>query len=50
MRSETTSTKKLAKKLSTPVTIRRTAHGGKLEIGFNNENHLEKLIKLLLNI
>jgi ParB family chromosome partitioning protein len=49
MRSETSLTRKLAKKLSTPVTIRRMAHGGKLEVGFNNENHLEKLIKLLLN-
>ena len=49
MRSETASTKKLAEKLSTPVTIRRMAHGGKLEIGFTDENNLERLIKLLLD-
>jgi ParB family chromosome partitioning protein len=49
MRSETASTKKLAKKLSTPVTIRRTAHGGKLEIGFTDESNLERLLKLLLD-
>jgi ParB family chromosome partitioning protein len=48
MSSETNSTKKLAKKISAPVTIRRMAHGGKLEIGFTDEKSLERLLKLLL--
>lgn len=48
MSSETPATKKLAKKISSPVTIRRMAHGGKLEIGFTDEKNLEKIINLLL--
>lgn len=45
--SETPATKKLSKKLKTPVSIRRTAHGGKLELGFKNDAELQKLLDLL---
>jgi ParB family chromosome partitioning protein len=48
MSSETPLTKKLAKKIAAPVSIRRMAHGGKLEIGFTNEKNLNKLLVLLL--
>ena len=48
MSSETPLTKKLAKKIAAPVSIRRMAHGGKLEIGFTNEKDLDKLLALLL--
>jgi ParB family chromosome partitioning protein len=44
--TETPATKNLSKKLGTPVTIRRTAKGGKLEINFSNDNELERIIKL----
>ena len=44
--SETPATKNLAKKLGTPVTIKRTARGGKLEISFKDESELERIIKL----
>ncbi len=42
----TPATKALSKKLKTPVTIRRTAHGGKLEIGFSNDEELVRIINL----
>lgn len=45
--TETPATKALSKKLKTPVSIRRTAHGGKLELGFKNDADLEKLLDLL---
>ncbi len=48
MSSETLYTKKLSKKIAAPVSIRRMAHGGKLEIGFTDEANLENLIKQLL--
>ena len=48
IRSETPETKKLSQKLGLPVTIRHTAHGGKLEIGFNNEEGLQDLLRRLL--
>lgn len=44
--TETPATKKLSKKLGTPVNIRRTARGGKLEIGFKTDTELERIIKL----
>lgn len=44
--NETPATKNLAKKLGTPVTIKRTARGGKLEISFKDDNELERIIKL----
>ena len=48
MRSETPETKQLGRKLRTSVNIRRTAHGGKLEIGFSSDDNLEQLLKQLL--
>jgi ParB family chromosome partitioning protein len=47
VQTETPATKALSKKFKTPVYIRRTAHGGKLELGFKNDADLEKLLDLL---
>lgn len=44
--TETPQTKTLSKRLGTPVHIRRTARGGKLEITFKNDQELERLLKL----
>lgn len=44
--TETPATRQLSKKLGTPVNIRRTARGGKLEIGFKNDTELERIINL----
>jgi len=44
--TETPQTKNLSKKLGTPVNIRRTARGGKLEIGFKDDADLNRLIDL----
>jgi ParB family chromosome partitioning protein len=44
--TETPATKALSQKLSTPVTIRRTARGGKLEISFQSDTELDRIIKL----
>lgn len=43
--TETPVTRQLSQKLGTPVHIRRTAKGGKLEITFRTDNELDKLIK-----
>lgn len=48
MERETDETKNLGKLLSAPVTIKRTAHGGKLEIGFTSDKELNKLIERLI--
>lgn len=47
MSTETTDTKKLSKILNTPISIRRTANGGKLEIHFSDEKKLDELINRL---
>ena len=44
--TETPTTKSLSQKLHTPVSIRRTAKGGKLEITFRNDDELDRIIKL----
>lgn len=44
--TETPVTKKLSKQLGTPVNIRRTARGGKLEITFKTDNELTRIISL----
>ena len=44
--TETPATKALSKKLKTPVSIRRTAHGGKLEIGFKDDTELDRILNL----
>lgn len=48
MSTETPDTKKLSKLLNTPISIRRTANGGKLEIHFSDDNKLEELIDRLI--
>jgi ParB family chromosome partitioning protein len=45
--TETPVTRALSKKIGSPVHVRRTARGGKLEIGFTSDEQLEKLIALL---
>ncbi len=45
---ETTETKLLSFKLSTPVSIRRTAKGGKLEISFSSDKDLAEIIDKLV--
>jgi ParB family chromosome partitioning protein len=48
MKTETPETKRLSKKLGgTPVHIRRTAKGGKLEIRFKNDDELGKILQSL---
>lgn len=44
--TETPETKKLSKKLGTPVQIRRMAYGGKLEISFGSDEELSRIISL----
>lgn len=44
--TETPATKHLTQKLGTPVSIRRTAKGGKLEITFNTDDELARIISL----
>lgn len=43
--TESPATKALSKNLGTPVSIRRTAKGGKLEISFTSDEELEQIIK-----
>jgi ParB family chromosome partitioning protein len=50
MRSETPETKNLGKQIKAPVSIRRTARGGKLEIGFVSDQDLQRLLALLLKL
>jgi hypothetical protein len=47
MRAETPATKYLSKRLSTPVFIRRTAKGGKLEVAFKSDDHLNTILQQL---
>jgi ParB family chromosome partitioning protein len=44
--TETPATRRLTKRLGTPVHIRRTARGGKLEISFRDDTELDRLINL----
>jgi ParB family chromosome partitioning protein len=46
VQTETPATKQLSKKLGAPVNIRRTARGGKLEIGFKDDAELDRLLDL----
>jgi ParB family chromosome partitioning protein len=50
MATETAETKKLSEKFQAPVSLRRTAKGGRLELHFNTEEELQKLIELLSKI
>lgn len=47
MSTETPATKRLSKRLGSPVHIRRTARGGKIEIGFKSDDELERIIASL---
>lgn len=47
VRTETTDTKSLSKQLKAPVHIKRTAKGGKLEIGFKSDEELARIIDVL---
>jgi ParB family chromosome partitioning protein len=44
--SETKETRSLAKRLGTPVSVRRMAHGGKLEITYKDDTDLARIINL----
>lgn len=45
--TKTAQTEKLAKVLKTPVTLRRTAKGGKLEISFKTDAELKRILTLI---
>ena len=47
LQTTTPATQKLSKKIGAPVSIKRTAKGGKLEIAFTSNDELEELIKKL---
>jgi ParB family chromosome partitioning protein len=47
LQTETPATKMLSQRLGTPVKIRRTAKGGRLEIVFKSDDELGKIIDLL---
>ena len=44
--TETKETKMLANKLGTSVNLRRMSHGGKLEIGYKNDEDFVRIINL----
>lgn len=48
--TSTPQTKQLSKALAAPVSLRRTAKGGKLEIAFKDESELKRLMALLSKI
>ena len=50
MASETPETKRIGAALKTPVTLKRTAKGGRIEIHFKTEKDLEALLKRLSDI
>jgi ParB family chromosome partitioning protein len=50
MATETPETKRISKSLKTPVSIRRTARGGKLEIHFASDDQLSDLLQRLNNL
>ena len=47
VKTENPYTKQLGKRIDAPVSIKRTARGGRLEIGFKNEDDLARIIKQL---
>jgi ParB family chromosome partitioning protein len=47
MNTETPATKKLSKRIGSPVQIRRTAKGGKIEIAFKSDDELEHILSAL---
>lgn len=49
VKTETPETKRLSKHLKTPVKIKRTAKGGRLEITFKSDDELQRIIDFLEN-
>jgi ParB family chromosome partitioning protein len=47
VQTETPQTKQLGKRLQAPVHIRRTARGGRVELGFKTDEELQKLLDIL---
>jgi hypothetical protein len=47
MQTTTPETETLSKRLKAPVSIKRTAKGGRLELHFKSDEDLQKLINLL---
>jgi len=47
LQTSTPDTQKLSAKLNTPVRLRYSAHGGRLEISFSSEEELQRLLRLL---
>jgi ParB family chromosome partitioning protein len=47
VQTETPVTKRLAQRFATPVHIKRMAKGGRLEITFNNDQELERILGML---
>lgn len=45
--TETPATRTLSKRLGTSVQIRRTAHGGRLELAFKSDAELDRILRLL---
>ena len=50
MATETPETKRLSKVLKTPVSVRRTAKGGRIEIHFKNDDELDSLLGKFNNL
>ncbi len=50
MANETAETKRISKRIHAPVSLKRTAKGGRLELHFKNDEELQKLIDLLSKI
>jgi len=50
IKSETVETQRIGKQIKSKVSIRRTARGGKVEIGFVSEKDLNRVISLLLTL
>ena len=48
--TETPATKALSQRLGTSVTIRRTARGGRLELGFKSDEDLQRLLDFLASL
>jgi ParB family chromosome partitioning protein len=47
MATETPETKRIGERLKAPVSIKRTAKGGRVEIGFKTDEELERLLDIL---
>jgi ParB family chromosome partitioning protein len=47
MATETPETKRIGERLRAPVSIKRTAKGGRVEIGFKSDEELQRLLNLL---